>query len=190
LPLTQLYIQDNVVALTIPLTTTDATSTPIFMLNRLKAHFVIIVFLLTVSLCLTNRCFAQSVRLSLINKGTDNHDKIALVVDHAEKIAGVKVILTYDKNMISFIKAEKSTATSSFLHVVNDKTPGKLIIVMASAKGISGDNLVLISFEFTGIKRLAETKSAKIAVTQIQLMNEDLQEIAGNRPQYLFKPDL
>lgn len=128
---------------------------------------------------------ASDARLSLVPQSPETPGNIALVIDHAEKIAGLKITFSYDKDLVSFVKASKAKATSSFMHVVNDKQPGKIIIVMASAKGVSGDNLTLAYLEF----KLPETLTDKvraISVIQVQLMDENLKEIKGNNPEYRF----
>ena len=128
----------------------------------------------------------QAARLTFTKDKNGDSEKLSLVIDHAEKIAGMKVVIIYDVSHLSFVKADKAKATSSFMHVVNDKKPGKLIIVMASAKGISGDNLPLVHLEFKKVPQ-ANPEASKISVTQVQLMDEDLKEVKADHPEYLFK---
>jgi hypothetical protein len=143
--------------------------------------FVIGISIFSVSIS----CYANNAKLSFVPETSENLIKLALVIDHAEKIAGMKVTIAYDNNHLTFIKAEKSPITSSFMHVTNDKNPGKLIIVMASARGISGENIPLIHLEFT--KSLnTDRQTQKISVIQIQLMDENLQEIQADYPEYTF----
>lgn len=127
----------------------------------------------------------RSAELSFRAEKTDGPTKISLVISRAEKLAGVKVTVSYDKELLFFAGATKSAATSAFLHVVNDKTPGKIIMVMASAKGISGDNVVLLQMEFTKTAK-AVGSQPKLAVTELQLMDENLKEVVANHPQFLF----
>jgi hypothetical protein len=63
--------------------------------------------------------------------------QLTVAIDKVEKLAGLKISLAYPDKTLRFKPAAKTKATSSFMYVVNDKQPGKLIIVMASAKGIS-----------------------------------------------------
>lgn len=129
--------------------------------------------------------YAHSADVSFIAENSAFPLKLSLIIDHAEKIAGTKVTISYDKELLTLKSAAKSKATSSFLHVVNDKTPGKVIIVMASAKGISGDNVTLCSLEFTRNEGTKDTEGL-ISVTQIQLMDENLKEIKSGLPAYSF----
>ncbi|MCB2173634.1 cohesin domain-containing protein [bacterium] len=129
-------------------------------------------------------CQAANAHLSLIAQDIDTPGKITLVIDKVEKLAGMKVIITYDKDQLSFVRAEKGQPFSSFMHVVNDKTPGTLIIVMASAGGVSGTNLPLVHLTFSS--NAHPSGERVISVSYIQLMNADLQEISGDQPQYVF----
>lgn len=129
---------------------------------------------------------AWSARLNFI-PGTISGETIelALAIERSEKLAGMKVTIHYDKTRLSYIEATKTKATASFMHVVNDKVPGQLIIVMASATGISGDNLPLINLTFK--KLPAEpAATAKVSVVRIELMDENLKEIKGDLPEYLL----
>ncbi len=129
---------------------------------------------------------ADQAKLSFIAEDPATPLRLSLVIDRADKIAGMKVVISFDRKSLTLKQAEKSKETSSFLHVVNDKIPGQIIFVMASASGISGENLTLCHFEFS---KTGNTKQLDnhISVTQIQLMNEDLKEIKGNFPTYSFK---
>ena len=64
--------------------------------------------------------------------------KFPVTVNKVDNLAGIKLVLVYDRNILKFVKAEKTTYTANMLYVINDKIPGKLIIVMAAAKGFAG----------------------------------------------------
>jgi hypothetical protein len=128
---------------------------------------------------------ATGAHLSLVPKSEEAPGTVTLTIDKVEKLAGMKVTITYDKNLLTFVKAEKAKGLASFMHVVNDKTPGLVIIVMASASGVSGTDLPLLHLEFTPTGPGAGSKRT-LSVSQIQLMNENLQEISGDHPTYTF----
>lgn len=109
--------------------------------------------------------------------------QLLLMVDKIDKLAGMKVSMTYDKEMLKFVKAEKTQKTSSLMHVVNDKVPGKIIVVMAGAKGISGKNISLLKLSFTRKSDDKNKKSSMVKVTEIQLMSEELKDIKGSKPE-------
>ena len=129
---------------------------------------------------------ADQAKLSFIAEDPAIPLRLSLVIDRADKIAGMKVVISFDKETLVLKHAGKSKETLSFLHVVNDKIPGQIIFVMASAKGISGENLTLCRFEFSKLDS-NKLENNYITMTQIQIMNEDLKEIKGNLPVYSFK---
>jgi hypothetical protein len=118
----------------------------------------------------------------------ENPWRIALVLDRADKIAGLKVVIAYDHQQLQLASAEKAKEMTSFLHVVNDKTPGRVVVVMASARGISGAELPMVHLTFT--PSAGEGKQIPAAtVTEVELMDENLQQIAVNKPEYRFALD-
>ena len=129
---------------------------------------------------------ANEARLSFVAEDSEKPLRLSLYIDNADRIAGMKVVIAFDKNSLVLKQADKSKVTSSFLHVVNDKLAGQIIFVMASASGVSGQNLPLCHFEFFKIDD-ARQRSNQVAVTQLQIMNENLQEITANYPSYTFE---
>ena len=129
---------------------------------------------------------ADQAKLSFIAEDPAIPLRLSLVIDRADKIAGMKVVISFDKETLALKQSDKSKETSSFLHVVNDKIPGQIIFVMASASGVSGKHLTLCHFEFSIIENTKQLDN-HISVTHLQIMNEDLKEIKGNLPNYSFK---
>ncbi|MCB2216804.1 MAG: cohesin domain-containing protein [Desulfobulbaceae bacterium] len=126
-----------------------------------------------------------SARLRFVPTDEKDPGQFSLVIDRAEKLAGMKVTLSYDSTNLSFVKAKKAPSVSSFMHVVNDKIPGTVIIVMASATGISGTDVELLHLYFKQTGNNPKSQM-KVSVIQTQLMNENLQEISTDTPEYLF----
>ena len=121
----------------------------------------------------------SAASLKLVPTQTTPNLHLSLKVDKIEKLAGLKISLTYPDKILKFNSASKTKATSSFMHVVNDKNPGKLIIVMASAKGISGSDVGLFSLDFA-IAPNSSASSVSIHMTTCQLMTENLKELSCN----------
>lgn len=103
---------------------------------------------------------------------------VELTVDAVENLAGIKVVMTYDPKLITFIKAQKTQATAPLMHVVNDKTLGKLVLVMAGAKGIGGKNVVLMKLSFKGAGPVKQETQTEIKLVESQLMSDKLKIIA------------
>ena len=103
--------------------------------------------------------------------------EIPVMIDQAGNIAGVKLVITYDKNLLTYREGHKTKETAPLMHIINDKNPGRLIVVMAGARGISGSNFPLVLFKFEIKKDAPAPSQTKLDITEIQLMGEDLKDI-------------
>jgi hypothetical protein len=63
------------------------------------------------------------------------------------------------------------------MHVVNDTQPGRLVLVMAGAKGISGKNIPLFTFTFTARGGLTSPRETSLTITELQMMSDQLKKI-------------
>lgn len=106
--------------------------------------------------------------------------KLPVTVDKVDNLAGIKLVMTYDRNILKFIKAEKSAFTTNMLYVVNDKTPGRLIIVMAAAKGFKGENAPLVEISFELLQVVKREANITVQIIEAELMNDKLQKIEIN----------
>ena len=103
--------------------------------------------------------------------------EMPVMVDGVENLAGVKLSLSYDQRVLTFKKAEKTRATTSLMHIVNDKKPGVLIIVMAGARGIKGKKFPLLRLSFEAKTPDDLPHETKIEVKEIQLMSDQLKDL-------------
>ena len=142
-------------------------------------------FLFLLSLPCSQKASAAIVGTPALEIKTGETVQVPVAVDQAEGLAGIKIVLRYDSALLRFVGAEKTPASASLMHVVNDKKPGRLVIVMAGAKGINGRNVKLIVLEFKAQPDLQNRKVAAFQVDEIQLMSDQLKEIPG---QAQFEP--
>lgn len=102
---------------------------------------------------------------------------IPIKVDRLENLAGLKFVILYDAAILEYQTSEKTEFTASLMHVVNDKKPGRLVIVMAGAKGIGGQNMDLVHLSFR-VKQLPDTINQKIqtrlSMPEIEMMSDQL----------------
>lgn len=103
--------------------------------------------------------------------------EIPVLIDAVENLAGVKLSLSYDPKVLTFQKADKTKATTSLMHIVNDKKPGVLIIVMAGARGIKGKNFPLLLLHFEAKVPEKIPHKTEITVKEIQLMSDQLKDL-------------
>ena len=102
--------------------------------------------------------------------------EIPIMIDEIDNLAGVKLVLTYDPEILIFKSGMKTKQTDSLMHIVNDKKPGLLIVVMAGAKGIKGKAFPIFTLTFEAKKGLTESRITKVSITESQLMGDDLKE--------------
>lgn len=119
-----------------------------------------------------------AAELTIKNKDTAGKTSYDLILENIEKLAGMKISLEYKEAQMKYTAATKSTNLNSFLHVVNDKTPGKLVVVMASAKGISASEQLILTLQFE--KNNKTSSHPAITIKHCELMSEDLKEIKCN----------
>lgn len=105
---------------------------------------------------------------------------IPIMIDQVENLAGVKLVMTYDPEILTFKKGSKTKQTDSLMHIINDKKPGLLIVVMAGARGIKGKDFALLTLTFALKKGLKGHHSTQIKITEVQLMSDKLKEIKCN----------
>jgi len=130
----------------------------------------------TLAFYLTESAPLQAANLNLMATSTPNSEVLVVQIDKVEKLAGMKLTLDYPARFLEYKSAQKASAFNAFMQVVNDKKPGRLILVMASATGVSGENLKI--FELTFSKSAQDLPpTLKIAPAECQLMSESLQEI-------------
>lgn len=140
---------------------------------RILLTFIILTFLLCPVMAR-----ATTLVIPRVSAVPGNVVEIPVKIDQIENLAGIKLVLSYDKTTLTYVKAVKAEAASSLMHVVNDKKPGQLIIVMAGARGIKGADMTLMTLTFTVNPALSESiTQTEIAVKEIQIMDDRLKEL-------------
>lgn len=157
--------------------------TPVFSKLRrftLSPPFLIIfLFFLPFSIVLTPACSdAAEIRIDAQTVTAGQPVRVPIVVDGADDLAGVKIVLHYDPGQLAYRGTARAEAAGHMMHVVNDKQPGTLIIVMAGATGIQAENLALLTLTFEVRADLATGAEVALRVTESQLMSAQLKDIA------------
>lgn len=121
--------------------------------------------------------WGTEIQIPAIKAKSGQDVQVPIIIDQVGNLAGVKLILHYDKELLTFKEGNRSPGTQSLMHIINDKTPGKLIIVMAGAKGIQGKEMTILTLNFAVKKGLTKNHTTAIEVPEVQLMGDDLKEI-------------
>jgi hypothetical protein len=129
-------------------------------------------------LCLIeNAACALEIRIPSITTRPNQTIDVPIIVDEVDNLAGVKLVISYDHEIFAFRKGAKTKQTDSLMHVVNDKKPGQLIVVMAGARGIKGKDVHIFTLTFDVKPGLEGNHVTKIGITEAQLMSDQLKEI-------------
>jgi hypothetical protein len=103
--------------------------------------------------------------------------EVPIRIDQVDNLAGIKIVMTYDPELLVFKKAAKTPSTTSLMHIVNDRKPGVIIVVMAGAMGIKGKDLSILTLSFSIKQGLKGNHTTRIKITEAQLMSDELKDI-------------
>ena len=121
--------------------------------------------------------FATEISIPPITAKPGQSIDIPVIMDQVDNLAGVKLVMTYDPRILIFKKGMKTKETDSLMHIVNDKKPGLLIVVMAGARGIKGKDFPILILTFDVKEGLKGNHTTLILVTEVQLMSDQLKDI-------------
>jgi hypothetical protein len=105
--------------------------------------------------------------------------KIPVRARGIENLAGVKLVMTYDAGKLAFEAADKTPLTTSLMHIVNSKKAGRLIVVMAGARGVSAKDGVILDLRFRVPDGETAANTTRIQLREVQVMSDQLKEIAA-----------
>ncbi len=132
---------------------------------------------MAVTIFLTSAVTATELYIPEIKAKPGDAVSIPVKIDLVDNLAGIKLVLKYDSDVLAFRNAKKTKETSPLMHIVNDKKPGTLVLVMAGAKGINGKDFSIVVLDFEVKKDVKDKKTGKIEITEVQLMNDQLKDI-------------
>lgn len=103
--------------------------------------------------------------------------QLPLSFDKTDNMAGVKIVLTYNQDMLEFLKAEKTESSQGLMHIVNSTVPGRIVLVMAGATGIKGENLVFCNLYFRIKEKLTPALQTQIRIVEAEAKSDQLKNI-------------
>jgi hypothetical protein len=147
-------------------------------MSILKNENVLIRSLLCLIVLFSLQAEAEAVEVFLphVKVKRGNTFTVPIMIDQVDNVAGVKLILTYDPDLLHFKEGHKTPKSQSMMHIINDKKPGRLIIVMASAKGIGGKDFALLQLTFQAMQQEASNREVKLDIVEAQIMSDQLKE--------------
>jgi len=142
-----------------------------------RYYLYLLIFLI---ICFSTTASATSLIFPPFEATSGQAINIPVIIDNIDNMAGIKLSLEYDNKILIYQKGEKTRITSSLMHIINDKKPGKLIIVMAGARGVKVTNQAIINLYFKVNNIEKESVSTSFVVKEVQLMSDTLKEIDCN----------
>jgi hypothetical protein len=143
--------------------------------NLLRTKALLLAALVTILWISSTR--ATEITIPPLTATSGRTIEIPIMIDEVDNLAGVKLVMTYDPEILTYKKGAKTKETDSLMHIVNDRKPGALIIVMAGARGIRGKDFSIFTLTFDVKKEIQENFKTKISITESQLMGDDLKEL-------------
>lgn len=103
--------------------------------------------------------------------------QVPVMIDEVDNMAGLKVVMKYDDKILTFKKGVKTRHTDALMHIINDKKPGLLIVVMAGARGIKGKGFAVLNLTFEAKGGLKGNHVTTIEITEIEMMSDKLKDV-------------
>lgn len=117
------------------------------------------------------------MRVVVTNSSGEKNIAAAMVLDKVSALAGLKIVFSYNEKDFTFKTFDKDRNTSSLLNVVNDKVPGRVVVVMAGAKGISGENMKLFTLSFSPKAADYVPENLELRADSVEMLTDTLQKI-------------
>ena len=112
-------------------------------MQRILARFICFLFCGFITIIWISPAWGTELHIPPLKGIPGESIDIPVMIDQVDNLAGVKLIMRYDPEILTFKKGMRTKYTSSLMHIINDKKPGILIVVMAGAKGIKGKGFFL-----------------------------------------------
>ncbi|QTA89635.1 cohesin domain-containing protein [Desulfonema magnum] len=146
-------------------------------MNCISVKWTNAIISVVVALFVTSVAWGTELSIPALEARPGESVSIPIMLDLVDNLAGIKLVMKYDTEILIFKKAFKTKQTSSLMHIVNSKKPGTVIAVMAGARGIKGKNFPILLFKFEIKKDLKSSLSTKMEIREIEMMTDQLKDI-------------
>ena len=146
-------------------------------MNRILTKHLCLIICVTATILWVSPVFATTIYIPEVKGKIGQFVEIPIMIDHVDNLAGVKLVMGYDYKILTFKDGAKTKESNSLMHIVNDKKPGKLIVVMAGARGIKGKDFPILTLTFEIKKVLTGNHTTSIKINDVHLMSDQLKEI-------------
>ena len=91
----------------------------------------------------------------------------------------MKVVLGYDADLLEYAVLRKPAVAGSLMHMVNPRQAGRVIVVMARARGISLDDepIMEVTFMLKNLEGQDVPEATEVKIAKVEAMNDNLETI-------------
>lgn len=140
-------------------------------------YHALILCLIVTALGSWTQAYATEMIIGSANAAPGQEFSVNATLEPGTRVAGIKMVLGYDADILMFVKAEKLEAANGMMFVVNDRNPGKLIIVMAGASGIDLPRADLLKLVFRVRDPIRNTMKTQIQLLEIEAKSDSLKQV-------------
>jgi len=117
---------------------------------------------------------------------------VPVMISQVDNLAGLKMVIKYDPRILTFKKGQKTKQSNSLMHIINDKKPGRLILVMAGARGIKGRDFAIMNLTFKIKGKPKGKQTTTIGISDVEMMSDQLKQIAcrARAEQLIISPEV
>ncbi|MFH1982439.1 MAG: cohesin domain-containing protein [Pseudomonadota bacterium] len=102
---------------------------------------------------------------------------VPVMIDDLDNLAGLKLVIVFDETVLTYAGGAKTPLATTFMYIVNDRQPGRLVLVMAGARGIGGKKITVFEFRFTTSVEIKKAIQTELRIVESQLMSAELKNI-------------
>ena len=145
-------------------------------MDRISVKLICLIICGTVTVFWTCPASATELYIPAMKAKSGESIDIPIMIDRVDNLAGLKLVMKYDSKILTFKKGMKTKHSNSLMHVINDKKPGRLIVVMAGAKGIGGKGFAVLKLTFE-IKGALKANHVAIEISDVEMMSDQLKDV-------------
>ena len=111
--------------------------------------------------------------------GQSQEVRLEVVLDDVPNLAGLKLVLEYDPEILEYAGLRKATVAGSLMHMVNPRQAGRVIVVMAGARGIALDNepIMEVAFRLKDLEGKDVPEATEVRIPEVEAMTDTLKNI-------------
>lgn len=133
--------------------------------------------LLLSSLLLVQLALATDLIVTSATATPGQQISLQVLLQPGSHVAGLKMTIGYDADVMTFVRADKLADANGMMYVVNDRQPGKLIVVMAGAKGVETPKVALLDLVFQIRQPIHNDMNTHVHLMDVEAKSDQLKSV-------------